>query len=425
MNLVLDQMFKHVFRRGRLDVIWADGQASRYGNEPGRQAALRFHTRNAENAMLLSPELKLGELYMDGELSFGSAADVLEFLCMVEDNWDALRDFPLTKLIGKLRVATRLWRQDNVRHRARANVAHHYDLDERLYRLFLDADMQYSCAYFEDGAADIDAAQEAKKRHLASKLALRPGLSLLDIGCGWGGLGLSLARSSGVGVTGVTLSQEQQRVASERAARGGLASHARFELKDYRDLEGPFDRIVSVGMFEHVGVAHYPEFFENVKRLLKPDGVAVLHSIGRMGPPGATNPWIEKYIFPGGYTPALSEVMPAIERSGLFVTDIEILRLHYAETLKAWRARFHTRWSEAAKLFDERFCRMWDFYLAGSEAAFRTGAMMVFQIQLTKNLRALPITRDYMFDAEQRLRSDPEFSNAAKPAADAPARTIH
>ncbi|HXZ68144.1 MAG TPA: cyclopropane-fatty-acyl-phospholipid synthase family protein, partial [Alphaproteobacteria bacterium] len=220
-------------------------------------------------------------------------------------------------------------------------------------------------------------------------------------------------------------SQEQQRVASERVARAGLSSHACFELKDYRDLEGPFDRIVSVGMFEHVGVAHYPEFFEGVKRLLKPDGVAVLHSIGRMGPPGATNPWIEKYIFPGGYTPSLSEVMPAIERSGLFVTDIEILRLHYAETLKAWRARFHSRWSEAARLFDERFCRMWDFYLAGSEAAFRTGAMMVFQIQLTKNLRSLPITRDYMFDAEQRLRTDPEFSNAAKPQGDQATRTLH
>jgi cyclopropane-fatty-acyl-phospholipid synthase len=425
MNFVLDKMFKHVFRRGRLDVTWADGRTSRYGNDAGRHATLQFHTKHAENTLLLSPELKLGELYMDGEVSFATRDSVLELLCMVEDNWDFLRDFPLTKLIGKLRVATRLWRQDNKKARARANVAHHYDLDERLYRLFLDSDMQYSCAYFEDNSADIETAQEAKKRHLASKLALRPGLSVLDIGCGWGGLGLALTRSSGAQVTGVTLSQEQQRVASERAARAGLSSHARFELKDYRDLDDTFDRIVSVGMFEHVGVAHYQDYFDNVKRLLKPDGVAVVHSIGRMCPPGATNPWIEKYIFPGGYVPSLSEVMPAVERSGLFVTDIEILRLHYADTLKAWRERFHAHWRDAAVLFDERFCRMWDFYLAGSEAAFRTGAMMVFQIQLTNNLRALPLTRDYMFDAEQRLRSDPEFSSAAKPAGVQPERTIH
>ncbi len=221
MNFVLDTMFKHVIRAGRLDVTWADGRTSRYGSEGARRAVLKFKTSHAENAILVSPELKLGELYMDDEVSFGSPEGAVEFLCMVEDNYDAMREFPLMNVIGRMRRATRLWRQDNKKGRARANAHHHYDLDERLYRLFLDSDMQYSCAYFDDGAADIDAAQEAKKRHLASKLALRPGFSVLDIGCGWGGLGLALARSSGVQVTGVTLADEQQRVAAERAAQSG------------------------------------------------------------------------------------------------------------------------------------------------------------------------------------------------------------
>jgi cyclopropane-fatty-acyl-phospholipid synthase len=425
MNRLFHVMLTHVIRRGRLDVTWADGSVTQYGALPGRSTGLRFHTRRAETAILVNPELRLGELYMDGEVSFPGKDGVLDFLCLVEDNWESLRSFPLTKLIGQIRVATRLWRQDNTKKRARSNVAHHYDIDERLYRLFLDADMQYSCAYFEDKAASLDAAQEAKKRHLAAKLALRPGVSILDIGCGWGGLALSLARLASANVTGVTLSQEQQRVAASRAKASGLDAQARFELKDYRALSGPFDRIVSVGMFEHVGVAHYTEFFDHVSRLLAPDGIMVLHAIGRFGPPGATNPWIEKYIFPGGYVPALSEVLAVIERSGLYVTDIEILRLHYAETLRIWRERFHAKWAEAAKLYDERFCRMWDFYLAGAEAAFRTGAQMVFQIQLTKDQRTLPLTRDYMYEADQRLRAEPEFSEVAKPAAATPARTLH
>jgi cyclopropane-fatty-acyl-phospholipid synthase len=292
--------------------------------------------------------------------------------------------------------------------RARRNIKHHYDLDGRIYRLFLDSDMQYSCAYFERPDANLEEAQWAKKRHLAAKLALQPGQKVLDIGSGWGGLGLFLADYFDLDVTGVTLSSEQHAVSSSRAQERGLARRARFELKDYRTLETQFDRIVSVGMFEHVGAARYLEFFRAVEKLMKPDGVMLLHSIGRYGPPTVTNPWIAKYIFPGGYIPALSEVLKAVEHSGLMVTDMEILRLHYAETLKAWRERFRENWDAAAEIYDERFCRMWDFYLAGSEAAFRSGDMMVFQLQLAKTKDAVPITRDYMHAAEESFRHEHE-----------------
>jgi cyclopropane-fatty-acyl-phospholipid synthase len=264
--------------------------------------------------------------------------------------------------------------------------------------------MQYSCAYFEHPGASLEEAQWAKKRHLAAKLALKPDHRVLDIGSGWGGLGLFLADYFDADVTGVTLSTEQHAVSNQRARERGLERRARFELKDYRKLETTFDRIVSVGMFEHVGAARYGEYFRTAKRLLKDNGVMMLHAIGRFTPPATTNPWIAKYIFPGGYIPALSEVLKAVERVGLIVSDVEILRLHYAETLKAWRERFRAHWDEAAAIYDERFCRMWDFYLAGSEAAFRNGDMMVFQMQLVKDRNALPITRDYIFVAEENFR---------------------
>jgi cyclopropane-fatty-acyl-phospholipid synthase len=282
-------------------------------------------------------------------------------------------------------------------------VAHHYDLDGRLYSLFLDADRQYSCGYFEMPDTSLDDAQLAKKRHLAAKLILDRKQRVLDIGCGWGGLGLYLAELGGADVTGVTLSQEQHAVANERAAEKGLSGRARFLLQDYRDLHEPFDRIVSVGMFEHVGVGHYEAFFQKCAELLDNDGVMVLHSIGRSEGPGVTNPWIAKYIFPGGYIPALSEVLPVIERAGLLVTDIEILRLHYAETLKAWRERFLAHRDDAERIYEPRFVRMWEFYLAASEMSFREQNMMVMQIQLTKRQGVVPITRDYIVHEERRL----------------------
>ena len=303
-----------------------------------------------------------------------------------------------------LRYGRRRLDQFNHRRRARHNVAHHYDLDGRLYSLFLDADRQYSCAYFESPDQALDDAQLAKKRHLAAKLLIEDGQRVLDIGCGWGGLGLYLAEHCGAKVTGVTLSEEQLKLAQGRAAERRLSESVEFRLQDYRDIDERFDRIVSVGMFEHVGVNHYRTFFNQCAKLLSNDGVMVLHSIGRSEGPSATNPWIDKYIFPGGYIPALSEVLPAIERAGLIVADIEILRLHYAETLKAWRARFMARAEEARRVYDDRFVRMWEFYLAASEMAFRHQGMMVFQIQVAKRVDSVPITRGYIERAEERLR---------------------
>jgi cyclopropane-fatty-acyl-phospholipid synthase len=410
MNRWLDRTIRRVIRRGRLEVTWADGSVTRYGDGGGHSASLRVHDRSAEWRIVRDPELALGEAYMNGRVSFPGDT-LLEFLMLVNDNWGAFRRIPAVAALFAARVATRRLAQRNTLTRAQRNVAHHYDLDERLYRLFLDSDMQYSCGYFETPGAGLEEAQWAKKRHLAAKLALKSGHEVLDIGSGWGGLGLYIADAADVNVTGVTLSAEQHRVSNRRARDEGLDGQVRFELKDYRALDRRFDRIVSVGMFEHVGAARYGEFFHTVKRLLEPDGVMLLHSIGRYGPPGTTNPWIAKYIFPGGYIPALSEVLRAIERVGLYVTDVELLRLHYAETLKAWRQRFRARWDEAALIYDERFCRMWDFYLAGSEAAFRSGAMMVFQLQIAKDINAVPLTRDYMFEAEAALdaaRAGPE-----------------
>jgi cyclopropane-fatty-acyl-phospholipid synthase len=291
--------------------------------------------------------------------------------------------------------------QYNPRSRSRRNVAHHYDLSDRLYDLFLDRDRQYSCAYFSNNNKTLDEAQHDKKRHIASKLLLKPGATVLDIGSGWGGMALYLARVSQADVTGITLSTEQLKVSNDRAAAEGLADRVHFHLRDYRDENGKYDRVVSVGMFEHVGARHYRDFFRKLKSILADDGVALLHAIGRMSPPGATNAWLRKYIFPGGYTPALSETMAAIEKEGLWVTDIEILRVHYAETLKEWRRRFLENRAEIARLYDERFCRMWEFYLAGCEVAFRYLDQMVFQIQIAKRVGAVPFTRDYMIEWER------------------------
>jgi cyclopropane-fatty-acyl-phospholipid synthase len=374
-----------------------------FGDGTGRPVSVRFATRKAEWGILLDPELKFGESYMNGTfvVEQGSIADVLAVMLGQGSEvpyW--------AKPQWLLRYLYRRLQQFNPRRRARHNVAHHYDLDGRLYSLFLDADRQYSCGYFESPEQSLDDAQLAKKRHLAAKLMLREDrdLRVLDIGCGWGGLGLYLAEVAGADLTGITLSQEQHAIANERAAEQGLAGRARFALQDYRDIEGPFDRIVSVGMFEHVGVNHYDTFFRKCAQLLADDGVMVLHSISRSEGPGITNPWIAKYIFPGGYIPALSEVLPYIEKAGLLVTDIEILRLHYAETLKAWRERFLAHREEAERIYDQRFVRMWEFYLAASEMSFREQNMMNFQIQITKKQNVTPMTRDYIAREERRLR---------------------
>jgi cyclopropane-fatty-acyl-phospholipid synthase len=332
----------------------------------------------------------------------GSIADVLAIVLgqRREDRSPAW-----ARLQWLVRYLHRRVKQFNPRSRARRNAAHHYDLDGQLYALFLDADRQYSCAYFETGEQSLDDAQLAKKRHLAAKLLVPPDRRVLDIGCGWGGLALYLAELCGARVTGITLSERQLTLARARAAEKGLADKVEFRLQDYRDVPEKFDRIVSVGMFEHVGVGFYDAFFRKCHALLDDNGVMLLHSIGRSEGPNVTNPWIAKYIFPGGYIPALSEVLPAVERAGLLVTDIEILRLHYAETLKAWRERFLAHREEVERLYDARFTRMWEFYLAASEMAFREQAMMVFQLQLTKRQGIVPMTRDYIAREEARLRA--------------------
>jgi cyclopropane-fatty-acyl-phospholipid synthase len=398
LGVVLTELVEH----GTLTFIWPDGKQYVFG-AGGPRATARLHGCWTPWTVGLKPELAFGEAYMDGRLTVeeGTIADVLEILI---SNMGT-RELPANMRAWRLlRHLYRSISQFNPATRARKNVAHHYDLSAALYDLFLDADRQYSCAYFNEPRMTLEAAQAAKKRHIAAKLKLdTPGLSVLDIGSGWGGLGLELAREARANVLGVTLSSEQLALASQRAASAGLSERCRFELKDYRDLEGPFDRIVSVGMFEHVGVRYYDTFFRKLHQLLAPDGVALLHTIGRTDGPGATNPWIAKYIFPGGYAPALSEMMAAIERSGLFVTDVEILRLHYAETLREWRTRFLKNWAKAAALYDERFCRMWEFYLAAAEMTFRYDRQAVFQIQLSKRIETLPMTRDYMLDAEREM----------------------
>jgi cyclopropane-fatty-acyl-phospholipid synthase len=388
---------------GNLRLIDADGCAHDFGDRSGSPIVARIADRATERRFILNPALAIGEAYMDGRLVLEQGT-IYDFLELVFANLDYAHWPRWARSVETFRFIGRWLRQFNPRPRARRNIEHHYDLDSGLYELFLDSDRQYSCAYFEQGEMSLEEAQAAKKRHLAAKLNLRDGLKVLDIGSGWGGLGLYLAKSAHVDVMGVTLSEEQLKSSRARARAEGLAKAVTFELRDYREVQGQFDRIVSVGMFEHVGVVHYRSFFEKIGSLLGPDGVALIHSIGRFDGPASTNPFIDKYIFPGGYIPALSEVLPAVERAGLLVTDVEILRLHYALTLRHWRQRFRSSWHTAVERYGERFCRMWEFYLAGAETGFRYQNLMVFQLQLTQSQEALPLTRDYFHTAEHELR---------------------
>jgi cyclopropane-fatty-acyl-phospholipid synthase len=403
MDRLLQAVLGAFIRTGTLTITTARGRTFKVGDGSGAPIGVRFTTPTAQWGLLLDPELRFGEAYMDGGLVIdgGSIADLLA-LIMGQHASAAVPHWARPQWLA--RYLWRRLRQLNGPGRSRRNVAHHYDLDGRLYALFLDADRQYSCAYFEAPDQSLDDAQLAKKRHIAAKLLIEPGARVLDIGSGWGGLGLYLGEVAGAHVTGVTLSQEQLATSRARAEEKGLAATVDFRFQDYRDVAGAFDRVVSVGMFEHVGVGFYQTFFRKCVDLLAPDGIMLLHSIGRSEGPGVTNPFIDKYIFPGGYIPALSEVLPAIERAGLLITDIEILRLHYAETLKAWRERFLAHREEVERLYDARFLRMWEFYLAASEMSFRHHGMMALQIQLTKRQGVVPITRDYIGREEARLR---------------------
>ncbi len=380
---------------GRLTIINPWGSIHSLGRRPGPEVVVRIPNISTLIRVLTKPALFVGEAYTNGALTIEKGS-LREFLSICTSGVEASGAYSSAEIRRHLGKLSRILQQFNPIKRSRANVAHHYDLSGTLYDYFLDPDRQYSCAYFAEGNECLEEAQEKKKKLIERKLLLKPGMEVLDIGCGWGGLALHLAQHADVNVTGITLSKEQLKVAQERSKNEGLSDRARFLFRDYREEQGCYDRIVSVGMFEHVGFSHYGRFFNKWRSLLKPDGVGLLHAIGRMEPPGGTNPWLQKYIFPGGYCPALSEVLAAIERAGLWVTDIEILRLHYAETLRHWWDRFQANRDAIKALYDERFCRMWEFYLAGCEAAFRNGTMMVFQIQLAGRADTVPLSRDYL-----------------------------
>ncbi len=400
---LLGKALKPLIRRGALHLILPSNERLVFG-DGGSPVIARLTDPGSVWALLLDPDLRTGELFTDGRLVMEQGS-IYDFLSVVLDNDGAENPSPLVQAIDRLRTATQLWRQRNDPSLARRNVAHHYDLGDALYGLFLDPDWQYSCAYFEHPGQSLADAQLAKKRHIAAKLLLEPWHRVLDIGCGWGGLALYLAEVCGVDdVLGVTLSQEQFARANQRAQDRGLAAAAHFVLKDYRAVEGQFDRIVSVGMFEHVGLGHYETFFRTCRERLTDDGVMLLHTIGCSDEPSVTNPWITKYIFPGGHLPSLSDIVRAAERAGLVISDVEVLRLHYAETLRAWRTAFMARRDEAVALFDERFCRLWEYYLAMSETAFRHEQVVVFQLQIVRRQEAAPLTRDYIAIAEAALR---------------------
>jgi cyclopropane-fatty-acyl-phospholipid synthase len=410
---VLHSLLTRFVTVGRLVLRGPDGVAHAYGDGSGPEVAVRI-AKGWPLRLMLNPDLALGEAYMEGGLTF-EQGEIFQLLEIVGRNVLLHRRGP-GPFMRTLHHALGLLSQINDRRAARRNVAHHYDLSNDLYRRFLDEDMQYSCGYFLRPDMTLEEAQKAKKIHIAEKLSIEPGHRVLDIGCGWGGLGLELARTYGAQVHGVTLSKEQLAVARERAQAEGLENRAVFSLTDYRDVEGPFDRIVSVGMFEHVGAPNFQAYFETVRRLLADDGAALIHTIGRRTPPGITQPWIAKYIFPGGYIPALSEASQAVEAADLWITDVEVQRLHYAETLRHWRQRFMAQRDEIAQIYDDRFCRMWEFYLAVSEIGFRYTGMMILQLQLAKEVDVLPITRDYMIDGEREKLRPAQSRRAANAA---------
>lgn len=424
--LLLEGFLRRIIRRGTLLLVAPDGRSTTLGRG-APFVSIRITDWAVARRLAVNPDLAIGEAYMDGTLII-ERGGLYEFLDLCLDNLGRGAGQGIRHVQACVRRLCRRFAQHNPAPRARANVAHHYDLSDTLYDLFLDADRQYSCAYFASPEDTLEAAQARKKRHLAAKLLLRPGHRVLDIGSGWGGLARYLARAADVDVTGVTLSTEQHKYSNQSADEAGLADRVRFLLKDYRHEAGRYDRIVSVGMFEHVGIGHYREYFEKIGDLLADDGVALIHTIGSADGPGAAHPWIRKYIFPGGYTPALSEVMPVIERSGLHITDVEVLRLHYAETLRAWRQRFMANRDRIRALYDERFCRMWEFYLAGCEAGFRHSGLVVFQIQLSKRIDAVPLTRDYIADWERAEEAESRGrvmqACCSAPSAEDPA-TIH
>lgn len=402
--LPLSNMLQAFVKKGTLKVIDAENKTHIFGTkEPGPEVTMRLTDPTLYRTLFFNPELAAGEAYMDGRLSFEDS-NLRDFLTLFSVNRLNLGSYPLQKALRRVSRSLKRFQQANPIGKAQKNVAHHYDIGNDFYRLFLDEGMQYSCAYFLDDNETLEQAQQNKLRLIASKLNLKAGQSVLDIGCGWGDMALYLASMENVNVLGVTLSKEQCELANQKARDRGLADRVRFELRDYRHVDEKFDRIVSVGMFEHVGVAHYHEFFEKINDLMTDEGLMLLHSIGHMSPPGTASPWLRKYIFPGAYSPALSEVFPAVENNSLWVTDLEFLRVHYAKTLAHWERRFQENRSKVAEMYDDRFCRMWEFYLISAEMMFRTGSQLVFHMQLSKKRDAAPLVRDYITDTQRTYR---------------------
>jgi len=400
---LIGKLIGQLLKRGSLTIISPGGKAATYGPGGGENITIKLHDRRVAFEIVRNPRLGFGEAFMDGRLTIEDG-DILGLLTMVtgQNRWEDGASGRKAMQRGKKAFAA-LWRR-NKPGKARSNVAHHYDIGNELYRLFLDDDLQYSCAYFTDPANSLEQAQADKKAHIAAKLDLKPGQKVLDIGSGWGGMALYLHKVAGVDVTGVTLSEEQYKVARQRAAEAGVSEHVRFELIDYRHVEGRFDRIVSVGMFEHVGAAHYEEFFGKCHELLTDDGVMLLHTIGKLGRPSPPDPFTDKYIFPGYHLPALSQMLEGSEAVRLIASDVETLRLHYAYTLRAWLERTRVARAKIEAMYDERFYRLWEFYLAGGIVMFENGGGCVYQVQYTRDRRALPITRDYLAKAEAEYR---------------------
>ncbi|WP_375195131.1 class I SAM-dependent methyltransferase [Sphingobium sp.] len=409
---LFDRVIKRLVTRGQLSIFYHDGKKITVGTpEPGFPAlALKFSDARVPFDIIRDPRLGMAEAFIDGRVTI-EGGGIMELISLIRMNnaWEtgkSISDLGSVKR-GLKAIRRKLWAA-NHRARSKANVAHHYDLSGALYALFLDRDRQYSCAYFPDAdneaGISLEQAQEDKKAHIAAKLHLKPGMKVLDIGCGWGGMALYLHRTCGVDVTGITLSEEQLKVARQRAQDAGVADHVRFELIDYRDMQGPFDRIVSVGMFEHVGTRDYRTFYNKCRELLATDGVMLIHTIGRVDGPGVTDAFTQKYIFPGGYIPALSEMIQGSEGTRLMVTDVEVLRMHYGLTIREWYKRTLAHKADIVALYDERFFRLWTFYLAGAATVFEHGGMVNYQVQYVRDRRVLPITRDYMLEAESALR---------------------
>lgn len=419
--MLLKRLLRKLIHVGQLTVIDAAGRTHSFGR--GVPAAtVRLHDRRLHWSLFVQPGMAAGKAYTDGTLTVESGS-LYDFLDLIGRNYEIVGPSSLDGPFHRIKRLFHRVFQFNSPKSARKNVAHHYDLNLRLYDLFLDSDRQYSCAYFRDVTDGLETAQRQKRRHIAAKLLLEPGMRVLDIGCGWGGMALYLAERFGVEVTGITLSEEQLKVARDRAGASAAGDQVDVAFRDYRNEHGTYDRIVSVGMFEHVGVNQYDAYFNVIRDRLTDDGVALVHTIGHTDPPKPPIPWIHKYIFPGGYTPAFSEIVPSIERSGLLVTDVEVLRLHYAETLRHWRERFLANRDQARAQYDERFCRMWEFYLASCEMAFRYMKLCVFQIQLAKRHSSVPLTRDYIMEAERAFAAREHWEDRDS-ADERPARKV-